>query len=233
MLAVPPLADRLGDIVLPAVLIAMAALFGIGAYLVYRSEAQITWPLPAVDSVAMLAVVPVGLVASSLVVADPRVGGGWQPVLAASIAVGCGLIVTLLFAALSTSMAEAPGDASALAFLPSSLVVAAVVLGAGRFSTHDAALGVSAALMIAALATLLDGTLNPRLRSLNTIVWFVLFVAVIALITRGGGATPVDGSSSAIALLITMAGGVMLIASPTLTARIDSQRRRRIRPEIS
>lgn len=231
MLAMPALEARLGDIAAAVGLVGLASLFGIGAYLIFRSEAQVSWPLPAIDALAMLAVAPTTLVASSLAVADPRVGGGWGSVLAAAVAITCALVITLLFAALTTSMAEAAPESAALAFLPAPLIVAALVLGAGRFGADQAALGISAALMIAALATLADGMIDARLRPLNPVVWFALFVGGVAIIARGGGATPVASASNAIALLVTVAGGMLLLAAPALAAWVDRQRRRRIRPE--
>lgn len=231
-LTIPALEGRLGDAAVAASLLALAALFGIGAYLVYRSEAQISWPLPAIDAVTMLAVVPSALVAASLAIADQRVGGGWGPVLAAAIATGCALVVTFLFSALTTSMAEAPAETAALAFLPGPLVVAALVLGASQFGAQQAALGLSAALMVAALATLADGMIDARLRPLNAVVWFVLFTAAVAVVTRGSGSTSVATSSNAISLLVTAVAGVLLLAAPALAARMDRQRRRRFRPEV-
>lgn len=232
MLASPALEDRLGDVALAGALIGLAILFGIGAYLVYRSEAQISWPLPAIDAVTVLSVVPAALVASSLAIADTRVGGGWGPVLAAAIASGCALIVALAFAVLTTSMAEAPGESAALAFLPGPLIVAALVLGAGQFGAHDAALGLSAALMIAGLATLSDGMVGVRLRSLLPVGWFVLFVGAVAAVSRGAGSTSAPASTTAIALLLTAIAGALLMAAPTMATWVNRQRRRRIRPGV-
>ncbi len=231
LLAVPSLEERLGDVALAGALLGLAVFFGVGAYLVYRSEAQVTWPLAAIDATSMLAVVPVALVASSLAIADQRVGGGSGPVFAAAIATVCALVVVVLFATLTASMAEAAAETAALAYLPGPMVVAALVLGAGQFGAQDAPLGVSAALMIAALATLSDGMLDARLRQFVPIGWFVMFVAGIAIITRGAGSTPVTASATAIALLTTAIAGAMLIAAPALADRVDRQRRRRFRPE--
>ncbi|HQX63540.1 MAG TPA: hypothetical protein PK593_08790 [Thermomicrobiales bacterium] len=231
LLAVPALNERLGDIALALTLVALAALFAVGAYAVHRSEAQVSWPITAIDTISMLTVVPTALVAASLVIADPRIGGGWGPALAAATAPICAMVVALLFAALLTSMAEAPAVSAALAFLPGPLAVTAVVLGAGRFGAQQASIGLSLALMISALATLSDGMLDDALRPLNPIAWYVVFVGGIAVIARGAGSTTVMASANMIALLTTIVAGGLLVATPALTMRIDRQRRKRIRPD--
>jgi len=230
LLAVPALERRAGDSALAAALVALAIMLGIGAYLVYRSEAQVSWPIPASDALAMIIVVPAALVASSLAQSTVQLEGGWWPILAAVAAACCAGGIVLVCSAVATSMAETQPESAALAFLAGPMMLVAVVLGAGRFGGQDAALGLSAAMMIAALATMASGVVAAHLRPWVPIVAALIFIVGVAMLSRS--AANLSTAATTISLFATALAAASLLAAPAVASWLDRHRRRRIRPTV-
>lgn len=230
LLAVPALERRAGDSALAAALVALAIMLGIGAYLVYRSEAQVSWPIPASDALAMIIVVPAALVASSLAQSTVQLEGGWWPILAAVAAACCAGGIVLVCSAVATSMAETQPESAALAFLAGPMMLVAVVLGAGRFGGQDAALGLSAAMMIAALATMASGVVAAHLRPWVPIVAALIFIVGVAMLSRS--AANLSTAATTISLFATALAATSLLAAPAVASWLDRHRRRRIRPTV-
>lgn len=230
LLAVPALEGRAGDGALAVALVALAIMLGIGSYLVYRSEAQASWPIPASDALAMVIIVPAALVASSMAQSSVQIGGGWWPNFAAVVAACCAGGIVLIGAAAATSMAEAPPESAPLAFLAGPLMLVAVLLGAGRFGGSDAALGLSAAMMTAALATTASGVVAAHVRPWVPIIASLVFIIVVALLARS--AANLSTAATTISLFATAIAAASLLAVSAVTSWLGRHRRRRIRPVV-
>lgn len=217
-IALPAFEVRLGGLALPVICVVLAALTGIAGLLLGRSEAQRSWSLNATDAVTLLLLVPVVAVASGIEVADIRLGGATANFVAAAVAV-LAVIAIVAIVAILTSV-EAPLS-TGIALLPAALIVAATIAAAERFAADNLGQGLTAAWMIAALATLLDGMLTVRYRALVPPVAFAVFAIVVALAGNPGGAD-VSRSNATIAFLTTAASGAALLLAPvgTLRARL-------------
>ncbi|MCO5176392.1 MAG: hypothetical protein M9890_05375 [Thermomicrobiales bacterium] len=230
LLAIPALERQAGEGALAAALVALAVMFAIGSYLVYRSEAQTSWPIPASDALAMIVIVPVALVASSMAQSTVQFGGGWGPNLAAVVAACCAGGIVLIGAAVATSMAEVSPESAPLAFLAGPLMLVVVVLGAGRFGGQDAALGLSAAMMTAALATTASGVVAAHIRPWVPIIASLVFIIVVALLARS--AANLSTAATTISLFATAIAAASLLAVSAVASWLDRHRRRRIRPAV-
>jgi hypothetical protein len=161
--------------------------------------------------------VPAVAVASGIEVADIRLGGATGHFLAAAIAVLAVLAIVAVVAIVAS--VESP-MATGIALLPATLVIAATIAAAERFAADNLGQGLTAAWMIAAIATLADGAFPPRQRSLVPPVAFALFAIVVAV--AGTTDAEVSRSNATIAFLTTAASGAALLLAPvgTLRARL-------------
>lgn len=214
-IALPAFEVRLGGLALPVICGVLATLTGIAGWLLGRSEAQRSWSLNATDAVTLLLLVPVVSVASGIEVADIRLGGATGNFVAAAVAVLAVVGIVSIVAALAS--VESPLS-SGIALLPATLVVAATIAAAERFAADNLGQGLTAAWMIAALATLLDGVLDARFRSLVPPIAFAVFAIVVAVAGSSSGAD-VSRANAAIAFLTTAASGAALLAVPIATMR--------------
>ena len=214
-LSLPAFDDRIGELALPAICVVLAVLTGIAAWATGHSEAQRSWSLNATDAATLALLVPVVDVASGIEVADIRLGGATGHFLAAAVAVLAMVGIVSIVAALSS--VESPPSAG-IALLPAALVVAAAIAAAEQFAADNLGRGLTAAWMIAALATLLDGALAPRFRSLVPPVAFAVFAIVVAAAGSTGGAE-VSRANATIAFVTTAASGAALLISPIGTMR--------------
>ncbi len=214
-IALPAFEIRLGGLALPIICSVLAGLTGIAAWLMGRSEAQRSWSLNATDAVTLALLVPVVAVASGIEVADIRLGGATGNFVAAALAVLAVVGIVSVVAALAS--VESPLSAG-IALLPAALIVAATIAGAERFAADNLGQGLTAAWMIAALATLVDGGLAPKLRSLVPPLAFAVFAIVVAVAGNSGGAD-VSRDNAAIAFVTTAASGVVLMTVPFATTR--------------
>ncbi|HYI14554.1 MAG TPA: hypothetical protein VEX37_04140 [Thermomicrobiales bacterium] len=217
-IALPDFQDRLGSVALPLICVVLAILTGVAGSLLGRSEAQRSWSLNATDAVSLLLLVPVVAVASGIEVADIRLGGATGHFVAAALAVLAVVAIVTVVAILAS--VESPLS-TGIALLPAALIVAATIAAAERFAADNLGQGLTAAWMIAALATLLDGALSARYRSLVPPIAFATFAIVVAVAGNSGGAD-VSRSNAAIAFLTTAASGAALLLAPagTLRARL-------------
>ncbi|HEX5165961.1 MAG TPA: hypothetical protein VFV93_11240 [Thermomicrobiales bacterium] len=217
-IALPAFEIRLGGLALPVICVVLAVLNGVAGLLLGRSEAQRSWSLSATDAATLILLVPVVAVASGVEVADIRLGGATAHFAAAALAVLAvvGIVATV---AMLTSV-ESPMS-SGIALLPAALTVAAAIAAAERFAADNLGQGLTAAWMIAALATLLDGAMPVRYRPPVPPVAFAVFAIVVAIAGSSGGAD-VSRSNATIAFLTTAATGAALLLVPagTLRARL-------------
>jgi hypothetical protein len=217
-IALPAFEVRLGGLALPVICVVLAVLTGIAALLLGRSEAQRSWSLNATDAATLILLVPVVAVASGIEVADIRLGGATGHFAAAAIAVLAvfGIISTVAMLASVESTSS-----TGIALLPAALIVAAAIAAAERFAADNLGQGLTAAWMIAALATLLDGALLHRYRALVPPVAFAVFAIIVAIAGSSTGAD-VSRSNATIAFLTTAATGAALLLAPagTLRARL-------------
>lgn len=214
--ALPAFQVRLGGLALPIMCVVLATLTGVAAWALGRSEARRSWSLNATDSASLLLLVPVVVVASSIEVADSRLGGATSHFVAAALAVLA--IVGIVATVAILSSVESP-LATGIALLPAALIVAASIGAAERFAAGNLGQGLTAAWMIAGLATLLDGFVSPRTRPLVPPVSFAVFALVVAL-ARTSGDPAVSTSNVTIALLTTAASGATLLLAPVATTRV-------------
>jgi len=110
------------------------------------------------------------------------------------------------------------------------MMLVAVVLGAGRFGGQDAALGLSAAMMIAALATMASGVVAAHLRPWVPIVAALIFIVGVAMLSRS--AANLSTAATTISLFATALAAASLLAAPAVASWLDRHRRRRIRPTV-
>lgn len=214
-IAAPAFEERLGGIALPVMCIILSGMTGVAAWLLARSDAERSWSLNATDSATLALLVPVAAVASGIEVADIRLGGATGNFMAAAIAVLAVVGIVSVVAALAS--VESPLSAG-IALLPASLIVAATIAAAERFAADKLGQGLTAAWMIAALATLLDGMLAVRYRSLVPPVAFAVFAIVVAVAGTSGGAD-VSRANGTIAFITTAASGAVLLIVPVATQR--------------
>lgn len=214
-ISLPAFEVRLGGLALPVMCVVLAVLTGVAAWVQGRSEAQRSWSLNATDAVMLVLLVPAVAVASGIEVADIRLGGATGNFAAASVAVLAVVGIVSVVAVLTS--VESPLS-TGIALLPAALIVAAIIAAAERFAAGGLGQGLTAAWMIAALATLLDGALAPRFRSLVPPIAFALFAIVVAVAGNSGG-TDVSRSNATIAFLTTAASGAALLLVPIATMR--------------
>jgi hypothetical protein len=214
-LSLPAFDDRLDSLALPAMCVVLAVLTGVATWATGQSEAQRSWSLNATDAATLALLVPVVDVASGIEVADIRLGGATGHFLAAAVAVLAVVGIVSIVAALAS--VESPLSAG-IALLPAALVVAAAIAAAEQFAADKLGQGLTAAWMIAALATLLDGGLAPRFRTLVPPVAFAVFAVVVAVAGSAGGAD-VSRANATIAFLTTAASGSALLIVPVGATR--------------
>lgn len=214
--AVPGFETRLGGFALPVICVVLVSLTGAAALALGRSEAQRSWPLTATDCATILLLVPVVAVASGIEVADIRLGGALSNFVAAAIAVLAVVGIVSIVAMLAS--VDSPLS-TGIALLPAALTVAATIAAAERFAADRLGQGLTAAWMIAALATLLDGAVAVRYRSLVPPISFAMFAIVVAIAGSAGG-TDVSSGNSAVAFLTTAVAGAALLIVPTGTERV-------------
>jgi hypothetical protein len=202
-IALPAFEIRLGGLALPLLCVILAVMTGIAGVLMGRSEALRSWSLNVTDSATLFLLVPVVAVASGIEVADIRL---------------LAVLAIVAVVAIVTSV-ESP-MATGIALLPATLVIAATIAAAERFAADNLGQGLTAAWMIAAIATLADGAFPPRQRSLVPPVAFALFAIVVAV--AGTTDAEVSRSNATIAFLTTAASGAALLLAPvgTLRARL-------------
>ena len=217
-IALPAFEVRLGGLALPMMCVVLATLTGFAALVQGRSEALRSWSLNATDAVTLVLLVPVVAVASGIEVADIRLGGATAHFIAAALAV-LAVLAIVAIVAIVTSVEEPL--ATGIALLPATLTVAAAIAAAERFAADNLGQGLTAAWMIAALATLVDGAVPVRNRALIPPIGFAVFAMVFAIAGSTGGAD-VSRSNATIAFLTTAISGAMLIVAPagTLRARL-------------
>jgi hypothetical protein len=148
-------------------------------------------------------------------VADIRLGGATGHFAAAALAV-LTVVGIVAVVAILTSV-ESPLS-TGIALLPAALVVAATIAAAERFAADNLGQGLTAAWMIAALATLLDGVLIAKHRALVPPVAFAVFAIVVAVAGNASGAD-VSRSNATIAFITTAASGAALLLAPAATLR--------------
>ena len=214
-IALPAFEVRLGGLGLPVICAVLAVLTGVAAVLLARSEALRSWSLCVTDAVSLLLLVPVVAVASGIEVADIRLGGATANFIAVAVAVLAVLGIVTVVAVLTS--VESPLS-TGIALLPAALIVAATIAAAERFAADNLGQGLTAAWMIAALATLLDGALTAKSRALVPPVAFAVFAVVVALAGNSSEAD-VSRSNATIAFLTTAASGVALLLAPSATLR--------------
>jgi len=171
----------------------------------------------APDAAALVVLVPVLIVASGVALADRRLSGGGPHVLMAALATLAVLALVAVAAALAN---DGFVRQITLAVLPAALSVAAVLGGGERFGAGRLSNGLSAAWMVAALATLADGFAPRDARRALPIGVYVVFAAAV-LYMRGAGDAGASGQQhDAVAYLATVAAGGLLASAPNLAAKI-------------
>jgi hypothetical protein len=215
----PALDDRFGAATLALMCAAMAALCVGSVYLVRNADVGQTWPLIATDALTLLLLVPVVAVASGIEVADAQLAGQADNFAASAVAV---IAVTIIIGLTATVLSFRSPSLGQLALLPATLIVAAAIAGADRFSAGTLAQGLSVAWMVAALLTLVEGLSGAHIRPLLPASGFSIFAIAVALISRNGTAAHVSTTNAAIALIVTaIAGGVLLLV-PGFSARMQA-----------
>jgi hypothetical protein len=207
--------ERFGGLAVPVLCFGLASACVLAVYLMRTFEIDTAWPLPAVDAVTVVMLVPVVVVASGIEVADARLGGEVMNFAAAATAVVATVCIVALLASWLTARVR---ELAPLAFLPAALVVAAIIAGAERFAADALAAGLSMAWMAAAVATLLDGIGGKRMRPLLPAATFALFAIAVALLGRSGTTAYVTSTNTAIALIVTALAGAALLLLPAITA---------------
>jgi hypothetical protein len=107
-------------------------------------------------------------------------------------------------------------------------MVASVVLGAVQFGTHRLPQGMAGALVIASVATVIEGLVVDRYRSLVPPLTFALYAVVIAISARTDAAGSMSNDSQLLTLLATTIVGAMLVMIPTFAIAV---RDASLRPE--
>lgn len=214
-IALPAFEIRLGGLALPVVCAVLATLAGVAGWLLSRSEAMRSSSLNVTDAATLLFLTPVVAVASGIEVSDIRLGGAIGNFAAAAVAVLAMLGVVAVVAVLTS--VESPRSAG-IALLPAALTIAAVIAAAERFAADNMGQGFTAAWMIAALATLLDGVVNMRFRTLIPPLAFAVFAVVVAAAGTSEQAE-VSRANATIAFLTTALGGAVLLIVPVATRR--------------
>lgn len=214
-IALPAFEIRLGGLALPVLCAVLATLTGVAGFLLTRSEAFRSAPLNTTDAATLLLLTPIVSVASGIEVSDIRLGGAIANFAAAAIAVLAMMGIVSIIAALTS--VENPRSAG-IALLPAALTIAATIAAAERFAADNLGQGLTAAWMIAALATLLDGITAPRFKSMIPPMAFAVFAVVMAI---AGTAEQADVSreNATIAFVTTALGGAALLFVPFVSRR--------------
>lgn len=215
--AVPALSARFGDPTVLFVAFVMAAAVAMLVYFAWKMLALEVAGLLVPDLTALVLLVPVLIVASGIEAADKRLSGSGPHALMAALAV----LGVLLLVALAAAVAnDGYMRQATLALLPAALSVAAIVGGEERFAAGRLPSGLSAAWMIAALATLVDGITPREWRRALPIGFYVVFAAVVLLARDTGSAGGTDQASAAVAVLAAVAAGGILLAAPRIASAI-------------
>lgn len=175
------------------------------------------------DILSLLVLVPVVEVANSIQIADSRFGGRLPNVLAG---LGAALAVYMMVILLMRTIPPRFRTDPSIGVLPGALIIAAGIGGADLFAAAQFWQGMSAAWLLAALATLIYG-LGPRaLRGIISIATFVFFaVAVFVLAASDSSGPNVNPSASEVSIVAVIAVGLLLLAAMAPPAA-----RRRSRP---
>jgi hypothetical protein len=215
--ATPSFEDRFGSAALPLVCAGLAGFTALAAYLTFRSEAARTWPVNAADSLTLAVLTPVVVLASDIAVADPRLGGGTSNFGSAALAaVAISAIVALLVAALA-ARGTAP---DAIAVLPASLTITIALVGAERFAGASVTDALSAAWMLAAVATIIDGIAAVQVRSIVPAAAFAIAATAAVALSRSHQQAEMNSGNARIAFLATVAAGIVLLSVPPLARAI-------------
>lgn len=169
----------------------------------------------AADAFAVVALVPVGLVAAGVQGADDRFGGRTTNVLAA-------LTATILIYAIVALIARMDerldfGDA-VIGSLGGALTLVVLIGNPNRLATADAWQALSIAWMVAAVATVVYGVLPTVARAVLPVVVYGAFALVIALLPADG-LNQESGADRLAILALLITGAAMVLIAPTGSKR--------------
>ncbi len=213
----------MGDASLVAICVVLGTVAAIVAGLSWHYSGGTVRRELAADVVSLVLVVPIVAVAVSIQVADVRFGGRGNHFLASAIAVFFGYLIVVVVATFAGAIRD---RTSQVAVLPAALVIAAVIGGAGRFSSANVWKGVSLAWILAAAATFMFALLPRNLRGfIVPAVYIVFAIVVLATSSSADGESMIGASSAGLATALTIVVGVVLVAIPiTTSASKRSQR---------
>lgn len=212
-LLTPAVREQLGDASIAAlsVFIAGALIMTlIGHWYFVRGQARRDL---AADAFAVVALVPVGIVAAGIQGAEDRFGGRTANVLAA-------LTATILIYAIVALIARMDdrlefGDA-AIGSLGGALSLAVLVGNPNRFATAELWQALSVAWMVAAVATVIYGVAPAIARSAIPVVVYGVFALVVALLPANELNQQSGADTLAILALLTTGAAMVLIAPTSL-----------------
>ncbi|HUG17319.1 MAG TPA: hypothetical protein VMM78_20100 [Thermomicrobiales bacterium] len=160
--------------------------------------------------------------ASSIGIADARIGGGAGHFAAASVVV---VGATVIVAVAASAVCYRSVQTGVLAMLPAPMVVAAVIGGADRFAAGSLAQGLAIAWLATAALTLLDGVAGDELRSLVAPAGFAIFAIVMAVVARSDAPSQMSATNSALALITTALAGTTLLILPVVAGNVTGVER--------
>lgn len=211
LLATPIFEERFGSVALPLMCVGLAITTALIAAGMRSSTRTLAWTQPATDTITLLIVVPVAAIASSIELADARLGGGSGYFAAASAAtLGATAIVALSAASLHTQSRSR----HAISVLPTPLIVAAVIAGADRFSAGTLTQGLAISWLVAAAVTAIDVYSDDQVGALLAPLAFAAFVVIVLVVARAEPASQSTATKSALALVTTAIAGVTLLWNP-------------------
>jgi hypothetical protein len=216
--AVPTLERRFGDPTVMLVTLVLSVCVAVIVYFAWKMVSGTVTGLLAVDVLTLALLVPVVATVSGVEVSAERQGAD-RPyfLIAALAALGALGLVALLAVAANALHDRQVG----LAVLPAVLCFAAVIGGGERFSAGALAEGLSAAWMVAAVATLIDGLIPAGARELLPFGTFAVAAgAIVALGRNASDASTISSGTLAVAYLATAAAGGALLVLPRYAAAL-------------
>lgn len=208
---VPGLERNLGESALTAVSWGLGLLLLGGIVLLRRAGRPIEWRIAA-DAISLLVLVPVLVMASSIEVADARLGGRSLNLLAAAVAT---LLVYLIVVTVATRAGADRTPASQIGALPGALAILIILLGTEYFAAGAAWRGLSIAWMVAAVASVVSTFVSVHARAIVAPVALAL-VAIGLLVPDflGESERSLSAQSSGIAVIVSALAALVLILVP-------------------
>jgi hypothetical protein len=203
LVTVPSLRVQFGDLALSLVSLVGAVVLIAAMVGLQRLTGEAPRSVFVTDALTILILSPALAVASSIAVADSRLGGRSWNFLAAGLLVCCvaGIILTIV-----TRAGERRGSVALIEFLPAVLTVTSVIAGVSRFSAGNTWQGLSLAWGIAAGLTLaLAATPRSLQVPLAVLAWFGLTLGMIVFTGQ-----PATESIRAMMFVVVGLGGVSL-----------------------